>query len=99
MCSTNVSPAPVERFISTSSNTGSALSKSQPAGIDFFSDQVRKNPLSFECGKLGENARLRSRGEGHGSIDDVASNNRAQAERFLTWFFCHIQVARVLSEA
>ena len=82
-----VSPAPV-RLPAEAGHTGRALSK--PAGGDVFFDLVFKYSLGFELGHFGEDARMRSRGEG-----DLADNNDAavedgvQAESFGCLFLGH----------
>ena len=73
--------------------TGSATSEA--AGFNFFRYQMGQNSLRFELGELGENAWLGSRGEGHGSVDDVTGNNRAQMKSFLGWFLVHTRVGCV----
>jgi hypothetical protein len=79
--------------------TSTRVDVSQPTFFDFLADQVSKNAVGFELGKLGENTRLRSRGEGHGAIDDVAVNDRTQSECFLPLFFDHTRVGECVSEA
>ena len=58
-----------------------------------------QNSLRFELGELSENAWLGSGGEGHGAVDDVTGDNRAQMKFLCGWFLVHTRALDVSSVA
>jgi hypothetical protein len=65
----------------------------QVTGSNFLADHAGENPLRFKLGQLREDARLGSRGEDHGTVDDVARKNRGETKCFLCWFLVHTRRA------
>jgi hypothetical protein len=77
------------RCSSTEISAAICSTKSESSGFDLLDDHVSENPLGRKFRQLGEDARRRSRGEGHSSFDDMPCDTAAQADDLLVLFRCH----------
>lgn len=89
-CSTKwISLRTVEENCGVLSVAPSPAGELEPSGGDFFLDHLSHNPTGFELRKLAQHARLRSGGDDHRAVDEMAGDDGTKLDGLLGWFLMH----------